>query len=184
MRNLLIVCLFIGWSAIAQSSICGGKVLVSTHPKQPIFSYLNFSFAGGPVGLMKSKFNYKIGDWGTPTKKPLLWLAVEITKNDDGTYNLAHLFDADGKIDRKTPIDGSYTPNEAEGTAVLEYVDRDGSLINVSIAGIKAVPHDGSPEELENMKVSLEGTITPPNGQQVITFSAERLDYAAFRAGG
>ena len=182
MRNLLVICLFIGWSAIAQSSVWGGKALLSTHPKQRIFCYLNFPFAGGPVGLKASKFNFKIGEI-TPTTMPIVWLAVEIIKKDDGTYSLVQLFDADYKIDRKTPIDGSYTPNETEGTAVLEYVDRDGSLVNVSIAGVKTVPH-GSLEELKNMKVSLEGTITPVDGQQVITFSAEQLNYAVFRAGG
>ena len=79
-----------------------------------------------------AKLVFKIGEWDAQPTEKLLWLAVEITENDDDTYSLTRLFDADGKIDRQTPIDGSYTPNEAEGTAVLEYVDRDGSLVNVS----------------------------------------------------
>ena len=182
MRNLLVIYLFIGWSAIAQSSMWGGKATLSTYPQQRISSYLNFSFAGGPVGLKSSKFNYKIFERDTPPTEPLVWLAVEIIKNDDGTYSLTHLFDADGKIDRQTPIDGSYTPNEAEGTAVLEYVDREGSLVNVSITGIKPLPHN-SQEELKNMKLSLEGTITPVDGQ-IIAFSVKQLNYAAFSAGG
>ena len=151
------------WSTFAYSSIWGGLATLSGRA-QRIPSYLNFSFAGGPADLVRSNFHYRVGDVGNPQ----LWLLVNIVKNDDGTYSLTHLYDADRKkIDRVTPIDGSYTYNE--GTATLEYRDRDGSLIDVTISGIEP----GPPPVMESKKLIVEGTVTSPDLQQVISFSDE-----------
>ena len=170
---LAVAYLGIGWSATVYGSPWVGKALLSTHPQQRISSFLDFSFVGG-LGINRKNFSYQIGKKvgiNTATNDKLLSLHAYIIKHDDGEYSVTIL-------DRKNPVGGSYTPNEDESIAVLEYRDRNDSLVNVTMSFTREPPAPNRqrswlklPKKGHIISIEIEGTVTPPDGQQIITFS-------------
>ena len=162
---LAVTCLGIGWSVAIHGSTLTGKALLSTHPQQRIFSLLNFSYTGA-FGINRTNFSYQIGGkLGVRSSDKLLSLQVFIIKHDDGTYSVT-----DGT---HSVTEGSYVPNEDESIAVLEWRE-DNSLVNIKLFFTKKDTADTGgkyPKQKHITSIEIEGTITPADDKQIITFS-------------
>ena len=156
----------IGWSTVVHGYVWVGRAKLSTHPQQRILSHLSFSYAGG-LGINRRSFTYRIGGENTFSDEVLLELSVDIVKHDDGEYSVTRipLFFRHEKL----PTGGSYTPNEDESFATLAWYDDHLGKVTISIT-------KETGNTYRDEVIVIEGTITPPDGQQAITFS-DKLHY-------
>lgn len=163
LARLFVVMTIMLWSFSLLANLSGISPKVKFRPGLTFQSqlYSNIPFTASKSGSI----NYRIHEvFLGETLPPDAWhkrFAVKILQRDDGGHDIYRLITPSGERDGETLLEGSFSRNDDDHTAVLEYKDpADNTWVKIEFANTRTTFPE-TEDDKENWRLRVTTTITP-----------------------